>query len=93
VETLSFHKHRLYATWVINFDKQSYGHDHFLVKYNGQKIEINESRVTREGVQSDYLVLELNMNIKTWRPSKQERKNTKKTKIDYKVLEEHPEKK
>jgi hypothetical protein len=74
VDTLSFHKHRLYATWVINFDKQSYGHDNFLVKYNGQKIEINESRVTRVGVQSDYLVIELNMKTKTWRPSKERRK-------------------
>jgi hypothetical protein len=48
-------------------------------------------------VQSDHLVIELNMKIKTWRPSKQGRRNanitkTKKTKIDYKVLKEHPEK-
>jgi hypothetical protein len=48
-------------------------------------------------LQSDHLVIELNMKSKTWRPSKQGRKNnnttkTKKTKMDYKVLKEHPEK-
>jgi hypothetical protein len=74
-DTLSFHKHKLYDTWVSNFDKQSYAHDHLLVKYNGQKIKINDARVTRVGVQSDHLVIELNMKIKTWRPSKQGRKN------------------
>jgi hypothetical protein len=41
--------------------------------------------------------MELNMKTKTWRPSKQGRRNknitkTKKTKIDYKVLKEHPKK-
>jgi hypothetical protein len=96
-DTLSFHKHRLYDTWVSNFDNKSYAHNHFLVKYNGQKIKINDARVTRVGVQSDHLAMELNMKIKIWRPSKQGRKNknitkTKNTKIDYKVLKEHPEK-
>jgi hypothetical protein len=54
-------------------------------------------RVTRVGVQSDHLAIELNTKINTWR-SKEGRQNknitkTKKTKIDYKVLKEHPEKK
>jgi hypothetical protein len=97
VDTLSFHKHKLYDIWVSNFDKQAYAHDHFLVKYNGQKIKINDARVTRVGVQSDHLMIELNMKIKTWRPSKEGRKKknitkTKKTKINYKVLKEHPKK-
>jgi hypothetical protein len=48
-------------------------------------------------VQIDHLVIELKMKIKAWRPSKQGRMNmsmpqTKKTKIDYKVLKEHPKK-
>jgi hypothetical protein len=84
---------------VSNFDKQSYAHDHFLVKCNNKKIKINDARVTRVGVQSDHLAIELNMKINPWRPSKQGRNNknkniakTKKTKIDYKVLKEHPNK-
>jgi hypothetical protein len=87
VETISFHKHTLYDTWVRNFDNKSCAHDHFLVKYKGQKIKINDVRVTRVGVQSDHLAMELKMKIKTWRPSKQGRKNrnitkTKKTRFD-----------
>jgi hypothetical protein len=98
VDTLSFNKNRLYDTWVRNFDNKSYAQYHFLVKYNGQKIKINDVRFTRVGVQSDHLTIELNMKIKTWRPSKQGRKNknitkTKNTKINYKVLKENPEKK
>jgi hypothetical protein len=97
VDTLSFHKQKLYDTCVSNFYKQSYAHDHFLVKYKGQKIKINYVRVTIVGVQSDHLTIELNMKIKTSRSSKQRRRNknitkTKKTKIDYTVLKEHPEK-
>jgi hypothetical protein len=38
VDTLSFHTDKLYdATLVSNFDNRSYAHDHFLVKYKGQK--------------------------------------------------------
>jgi hypothetical protein len=97
VDTLSFHRLKLYYTWVSNFDKVSYAHDHFLVKYNGRKIKINDVRFTRLGVQSDHVVIQLNMKIKTCRSSKQGRRNknitkTKNTKIDYKVLEEHPKK-
>jgi hypothetical protein len=97
VDTLSFHKHKLYGTWVSNVDNKSYAHDHFLFKYKRQKIKINNARVTRVGVQSDHLAIELKMNIKTWRPKEQGRRNrnitkTKKTKIDYKVLKEHREK-
>jgi hypothetical protein len=50
VDTLSFHKHKLYDTWVRIFDNQSHAHDHFLVKYKGKKIKINDARVTRVGV-------------------------------------------
>jgi hypothetical protein len=75
VDTLSFHKHKLYDTWVSNFDKLSYAHDHFQVKYNVQKIKINDTRVTRVGVQSGHLAIQLNIKIKTWRPSKQGRMN------------------
>jgi hypothetical protein len=31
VDTISFHKQKLYDTWVSNFDNNSYAHDHFLV--------------------------------------------------------------
>jgi hypothetical protein len=65
VDTLSFHKHKLYDTWVSNFDNKSYAHDNFLVKYKGKKIKINDVRVTRVGVQSDHLMIELKMKIKT----------------------------
>jgi hypothetical protein len=97
VDTLSFCKHKLYNTWVCNFDNKSYAHDHFLIKYKGQKIKINDARVTRVGVQSDHLAIELKMKIKTWRPNKQGRMKmnitkTKKTKIDYNFLKEHPKK-
>jgi hypothetical protein len=54
VDTLSFHKHKLYDTWVSNLDNTSYAHDHI-----SQKIKINDVRVTRVGVQSDHLVIEL----------------------------------
>jgi hypothetical protein len=69
-----------------------------MIKYKGQKIKINDERVTRVGVQSDHLAIELKMKIKTWRPNKQGRRNTnitktKKTKINDKVLKEHPHKK
>jgi ribosomal protein S17 len=97
VDTLSFHKHKLYDRWVRNFDNKSYAHDHFLIKYKGQKIKINDVRVTRVAVQSDHPAIELKMKIKTWRPNKQGRRNmnitkTKKTKTDYNFLKEHPEK-
>jgi hypothetical protein len=97
VDTLSFHKDKLYYdTLVSNFDNRSYDHDHFLVKYKGQK-KINVVRVKRVVVQSDHLVIELNTKIKTWISSKQGRSNknitkTKKTEIGYKVLKEYPEK-
>jgi hypothetical protein len=65
VDTLPFHKHKLYDTWVRNFDTLLYAHDHFLVKYDGQEIKINHARVKREGVQNDHLTIQLNMKIKT----------------------------
>jgi hypothetical protein len=66
---------------VRSFDKQSYYvHDHyFLVKYKGQKIKINDVRITKVGVQrSDHLVIEINMNIKTYLETKQTRKEGRK---------------
>jgi hypothetical protein len=82
---------------VRNFDKVPYARDHFLVKYNGHTIKINDVRVTRVRVQSDHLVIQLNKKINTWRPIKQGRRNkntakTEKTKVDYKVSKEHSEK-
>jgi site-specific DNA-cytosine methylase len=97
VDTLSFHKHKVYDTWVSNFEKLSYAHDHFLVNYNGHNIKINDARFTRVGVQRDHMAIQLNTKIKNWKPSKQGRRNKKitknnKTKIGYKVLKKHSEK-
>jgi hypothetical protein len=94
VDTLSFHKNKIYDTWASNFDKLSYASDHCVVSFKGQKIKINDVKVTRLGVQSDHLVIQLDMKIKKWKPSEQGsmNKNFTKTKIDYKLLNERPEK-
>jgi hypothetical protein len=55
---------------VRNFDKLSYARDHLLVNFNGQKSKsMIQGLQEYVAVQSDHMVIQLNMNIKNWKSS------------------------
>jgi hypothetical protein len=76
VDLMSFFKHKMYDTWVGNFENTSYEHDHVLIKFNGHKIKVKNAKVIKEGAQSRHLAIQLKLRIKTWKQKKKEGETT-----------------